>query len=293
MVAVGVIGLGKMGLPIAQNLLDSGFEVIGYRRSIECPELLESGGTIAKTPADLAEASDVIISILPTADDVEGVVSGPGGTLTTMRPGVVHLEMSTIPVASKHGLMERLKAVGATMLDSPISGSPGMVGPRLATTFVSGDEAAIARITDVLEAISGPWVNTGAFGTGTSLKYISSMLVATHTVAAAEAITLARRDGLDLGMVQRTLESSIAGSALLKQRGPLMAERAWTPAPGPIATLHEILDQIEVHLHESGEHRPVFEAAKAVFDKALADGWGDLDISAVHDQFSTQNALPA
>jgi len=293
MTTVGVIGLGKMGLPIAQNLLASGFEVVGYRQSIECPELVESGGKIAKSPADLAEVSDVIISILPTADDVERVVVGTDGTLTAMRPGAVHLEMSTIPAASKHGLMERLKAVGATMLDSPISGSPGMVGPRLATTFVSGDEAAIARITDVLDAISGPWVNTGAFGTGTSLKYISSMLVATHTVAAAEAIVLARRDGLDLAMVQRTLEASIAGSALLKQRGPLMAERAWSPAPGPIATLHEILDQIEVHLHELGERRPVFEAAKSVFDKALADGWGDLDISSVHDQISTQNALQA
>jgi len=293
MTTVGVIGLGKMGLPIAQNLLASGIDVVGYRRSIECPELLESGGRVAKTPSALAEVSDVIISILPTADDVERVVLGQEGTLAAMRAGAVHLEMSTIPTSRKQVLMERVRSIGATMLDSPISGSPGMVAPRLATTFVSGDPEAIRRVANVIDAISGPWVNTGAFGTGTSLKYISSMLVATHTVAAAEAIVLARRDGLDLAMVQRTLESSIAGSALLKQRGPLMAERAWLPAPGPVSTLHEILDQIEVHLDDLGEDRPVFEAAKAVFDKALADGWGDLDISCVHDQISTQNALSA
>lgn len=70
-----------------------------------------------------------------------------------------------------------------------------------------------------------------------------------------------------------------------------MAHRSWLPAPGPIATLHEILDQIEVHLHDLGERRPVFEAAKAVFDQAMADGWGELDIASVHDQISTEDAL--
>ncbi|WP_433526811.1 NAD(P)-dependent oxidoreductase [Nocardia pseudovaccinii] len=288
---IGVIGLGKMGLPIAENLLGRGFDVVGYRRSVECPELEAAGGTLASSPADLAASCEVIVSILPTEEDVEHVILGPEGTLSTMRPGTVHIEMSTIPVTGKLELMRQLEHVGATMLDCPISGSPAMVGPRLATVFASGAVEVIDRVADVLDAISGPWVRTGDFGTGTHLKYISSMLVATHTVAAAEAIVLARRNNLDLDLVQHTLESSIAGSALLAQRGPLMAHRSWRPAPGPIATLHEILDQIEVHLHDLGERRPVFEAAKAVFDQAMADGWGELDIASVHDQISTEDAL--
>ncbi|MGW4093502.1 NAD(P)-dependent oxidoreductase [Nocardia sp. NPDC004750] len=289
--SIGVIGLGKMGLPIAENLLARGFDVVGYRRSIECPELEAAGGTLASSPAELATSCEVIVSILPTADDVERVVGGPEGTLSTMRPGAIHLEMSTIPVTRKLALMRQLQHSGATMLDCPISGSPGMVGPRLARIFASGAADAIDRVADVLDAISGPWVRTGDFGTGTHLKYISSMLVATHTVAAAEAIVLARRDNLDLEVVQCALGMSIAGSALLEQRGPVMAQRSWLPAPGPIATLHEILDQIEAHLDDLGERRPVFEAAKAVFDQALADGWGELDIASVHDQISAQNAL--
>ncbi|MEU6582189.1 NAD(P)-dependent oxidoreductase [Nocardia sp. NPDC046763] len=288
---IGVIGLGKMGLPIAENLLGRGFDVVGYRRSTECPELEAAGGAVAASPAELAASCEVIVSILPTADDVEHVICGPEGTLSTLRPGAVHLEMSTIPVLRKLGLMRQLERAGATMLDCPISGSPGMVGPRLATVFASGAAEAIDRVADVLDAISGPWVRTGDFGTGTHLKYISSMLVATHTVAAAEAIVLARRDNLDLDMVQHTLETSIAGSALLERRGPLMAHRSWLPAPGPVATLHEILDQVEVHLRDLGERRPVFEAAKAVFDQAMADGWGELDIASVHDQISTEDAL--
>ena len=160
------------------------------------------------------------------------------------------------------------------MLDSPISGSPAMVAPRLATTFASGEEASVAKVRPVLDAISGPWVYTGAFGTGARLKYIANLLLAVHTVAAAEAMELARRSGLDLDLVQRTLDDSIGSSAIWRQRGPLMRERAWSPAPGPITTLHPILEQIQDCAAETGLAAPVFASAKAVFDQALADGWG-------------------
>jgi putative dehydrogenase len=92
-------------------------------------------------------------------------------------------------------------------------------------------------------------------------------------------------------LVQRTLDSSIASSAIWKQRGPMMAERAWSPAPGPIRTLHPILEQIEEHAAGTGLNAPVFAAAKEVFDKAVADGWADLDIASVHDQVSGRSAL--
>jgi 3-hydroxyisobutyrate dehydrogenase len=91
--------------------------------------------------------------------------------------------------------------------------------------------------------------------------------------------------------VQRTLDGSNAESAIFKQRGPLMRDRAWTPAPGPVATLHPILEQIEDCAAAAGLSTPVFSAAKDVFDKALADGWGDLDIACVHDQISGASAL--
>ncbi len=166
-----------------------------------------------------------------------------------------------------------------------------MVAPRLATTFASGDQASVKTVSAVLDAISGPWIYTGAFGTGAQLKYIANLLLAVHTVAAAEAMALARRSGLDLDLVHKTLDNSIASSAIWKQRGPLMAERTWSPAPGPVRTLHPILEQIEDHAAKTGLPTSVFAAAKEVFDKALADGWGDLDIACVHDQVSGVSAL--
>jgi len=280
---VAVIGLGKMGLPIARNLMVRGFRVTGYRRS-GSPELAKEGGDVAASAAEAAAEADVILSIVPTAGDVEEIIAGPHGTLATLKPGTVHIEMSTIDVDRKARLRDKVQAKGGDLLDCPISGSPGMVAPRLATTFASGDKRRVDQVKPVLDAISGPWIYTGPFGTGARMKYVANLLLAVHTVAAAEAMALAQRSGLDPQLVQMTLDNSIASSAIWKQRGPLMAERAWTPAPGPVSTLHPILEQIEEHAASTGLSASVFAAAKEVFDQALADGWGDLDIACVYDQ---------
>jgi 3-hydroxyisobutyrate dehydrogenase len=168
-----------------------------------------------------------------------------------------------------------------------------MVRPRAATTFVSGEEASVDAVREVLDAISGPWVYTGAFGTAARLKYVANLLVAVHTVATAEAMLLARRSGLDLELVQRTLDDSIASSTIWQRRGPLIQERRWTPAPGPIRTLHHILEQIEDQAETVGAALPTFAVAKQLYDKAVADGWGELDIAAVHDVLSGQDPASA
>ena len=287
---VGVIGLGVMGLPIARNLMERGFDVIGYRRS-GSPELAEAGGTVAVSAAEVAASADVLVSIVPDADAVTNVVCGPHGTLTTMRPGTVHLEMSTVDIGRKQAVRDAVAEAGGELLDCPISGGPPLVVARKATTFASGDQAAVEKASPVLDAIAGPWVYTGTFGTGARMKYIANLLLAVHTVAAAEAMELARRGGLDLDLVQRTLDDSIGSSAIWRTRGPVMRARAWSPAPGPITTLQPILEQIENYAAGADLSTPVFSSAKAVFDKALAEGWGALDIACVLDQIAGVSAL--
>src|SRR5487761_1348840 len=287
---VGIIGLGRMGMPIARNLAERGFEIIGYCRS-GSPELTEAGGTVAASAAEAAGRADVLLSILPDADALEEVVCGEAGTLTTLVPGTVHIEMSTVDVDRKARIRDAVRRRGGDLLDCPISGSPAMVGPRLATTFASGDHGSVEAGRPVLDGLSGRWVYTGAFGTGARMKYVANMLLAVHTVAAAEAMVLARRGGLDLELVQQTLDDSIAASAIWRQRGPVMRERSWLPAPGPIGTLPGILAQVADAAAAAGLQTPVFTSAKTVFDKAVADGWGELDIASVHDQISGESAL--
>ena len=290
MYRIGMIGLGRMGMPIAHNLMERGFQIVGYRRH-GSPELAAAGGTVVGSAAEVAACADVLLSIVPDESAVQEVVCGEAGTLTALRAGTIHIEMSTIDVEHKGRIRDAVRGKGGDLLDCPISGSPEMVAPRLATTFASGDPASIDMVRHVLDAVSGPWVYTGPFGTGAHMKYIANMLLAVHTVAAAEALALARRSDLDLELVQRTLDNSIAASAIWKQRGPLMRQRAWLPAPGPVRTLHPILEQIEGYATRAGLSASVFTAAKEVFDKALADGWGDLDIACVHDQVSGVSAL--
>ena len=285
---VGVVGLGRMGMPIARNLMERGFAVVGYRRS-PSDELTSAGGTNLASAADVAAKSDVIISIVPDADAVDEVVAA---TTTTLKPGTVHLEMSTIPVERKLRARDLVRAAGGDLLDCPISGSPPMVEPRRATTFASGMKDSVDSAQAVLDAISGPWVYTGEFGTGASFKYVANMLMASHMAAAAEAMLLARRLGLDLELVQDTLDNSIGASAIWRQRGPVMRARQWSPAPGPIGTLHEILAQIDGAAKMAALDTPVFSATKALFDQAMIQGWADLDIAAVHDLLDGKDAKP-
>ncbi|MGI5132946.1 NAD(P)-dependent oxidoreductase [Pseudonocardia sp. CA-107938] len=285
MTTVGVIGLGRMGLPIAINLIERGFDVIGYRRH-PGPEFAAAGVAPADSPADLAARSDVIVSILPGIDAVREVVLGPSGTLTALRRGTVHIEMSTLDVQAKAAVRDLVQEAGGDLLDAPISGSPSMVAPRMATTFASGNAESVEAVAEVLAAISGPWVPAGEFGRGVHFKYIANHLLAVHTVAAAEAMAMAKRSGLDLDVVQRTIDESIGGSAVFRRFGPRMRKREWSPAPGPIDTLHAILEQIAEHGRRLGVRTPTFDAAKREFDLAVADGWGQLDVSSVHDRLA-------
>src|ERR1700678_3439177 len=107
-IRVGVIGLGKMGLPIAQNLIERGFAVTGYRRS-GSPELEQAGGTVAGSPAQGAASADVLLSIVPGAEDVEEIICGPSGTLSTLRAGTIHIEMSTIDVDRKARVRDQVR----------------------------------------------------------------------------------------------------------------------------------------------------------------------------------------
>jgi 6-phosphogluconate dehydrogenase (decarboxylating) len=147
---VAVIGLGRMGLPIARNLLERGFTVSGYRRT-PGSELAGPGASVERSAADAAAHADVLLSIVP----VDDVITGRTGKLIAMRPGTVHIEMSTIPVDRKRRLRDAVRAAGGDLLDCPISGSPGMVAPRLATTFASGDRGSVDAVSGVLDAIFG------------------------------------------------------------------------------------------------------------------------------------------
>ncbi len=205
---------------------------------------------MAASPAEVAARADVLLSILPDARAVEEVVCGEAGTLGTLEAGTVHIEMSTIDVDRKSRLRDAVAERGGDLLDCPISGSPGMVEPRLATTFASGEAASVEAVRPVLDAISGPWVYTGAFGTGARMKYIASLLLAVHTVAAAEALALARQSGLDLELrVLGDLDAARAADARARLVARARADRHAAADPRPDRGLHRSIRPADAGVH--------------------------------------------
>lgn len=283
---VGIIGVGTMGLPVAGNLVDSGYAVVGYRRSAMPAEFLALGGRPLASPAEVARQADVVITILPGPEALRDVVHGAAGLLAGAHSGLAVVEMSTAPIAVKQECRDALAGRGAEMLDAPISGMPSMVAARAASVFASGDEATFRRVRPVLEAITPRVHRLGAFGAGSTTKYVAHLLLALHNLAAAEALGIARRAGIELEPLLEVLSGTIAQSAVLSARGPMMISRRFQPAPGPVDTLLDGLEQVGAFARDLEAPSPMLELALGLYAQAQHDGHGQDDIAVMIDHLA-------
>ena len=278
---IGHVGLGAIGLPVAENLIAAGFPAIGYRRTREAlAPFLQAGGTALGTVRDVYAGAEVVVHCLPTAAALHQVVEQ---ALPAVRPGTVVVELSTYALEDKRAAAARLETRGAVLLDAAVSGTPGMTKARACGLFVSGPRSVIDTIRPVLDAISENVVITGAFGTATRMKLVANHLLAIHTLAAAEALALARAAGLDPHEVVKVVAGGAGSSRMFEIRGPWMAEGRFEPAPGPIDTLRPYLDYIDALAREVGGATPLLDVAKRLYDGASASGRGHQDIAAMVD----------
>ena len=138
METVGFVGVGKIGLPISENLIKSGYRVLGYRRG-SLDEFEKVGGVPAKSPAEIGAQADIVFSCLPSSDALDEVVQGPQGLAASARPGQIVIELGSHPVPDKERQIAPLAAKGAVFLDGEVSGTPGMVSARKAVIYLAGD----------------------------------------------------------------------------------------------------------------------------------------------------------
>ena len=144
MQTVGFVGVGKIGMPISQNLIKNGYRVVGYRRG-SLAEFEQIGGVPARSPAEVGEQADVVFSCLPSDEALEEVVQGPQGLVHSARPGQVVVELGSYPVPVKARQIEPLAHKGAVFIDGEVSGTPGMVSARKAVVYLAGDEQACKK----------------------------------------------------------------------------------------------------------------------------------------------------
>lgn len=221
---IGLIGIGNLGFAIAQNLLEAGYRVVGYRRTM-MEKFIAAGGEAGASPRDVTEKADMVLTSIPSREALHEVFSGPEGILSAGRDGLDVFELSTVSLKEKLVVRDAAEAAGVTMVDCTISGNPVYIAARNAAIFVGGDRGAFERWAPVLRDITDKVTWMGPFGAGRIAKFVALYLVATHTLAAAEALELATRAGLDRAAMFQAIAGSNASSAMFESRGALMVDR--------------------------------------------------------------------
>lgn len=225
---IGFIGLGVMGAPMARNLAAAGHEITTTLNRSPLPQDLEA--TVVATPADVARACEIVITILPDTPDVERVLLGEGGVIEGLTPGKLVIDMSSIsPIATKR-FAEAVRKVGSGYLDAPVSG--GEVGAKAAslTIMVGGPQAEFDRALPVFQAMGKNITLVGdANGAGQTCKIANQIIVALNIEAVAEALVFASKAGCDPSKVRSALMGGFAASRILEVHGERMIARTFNP----------------------------------------------------------------
>jgi 2-hydroxy-3-oxopropionate reductase len=281
MTPVGVIGLGLMGKPMAANLLKAGFPVTVFNRSQPAmDELAALGAKVAASPAEVGRASDIVVTMVPDAPDVEAVLLGPGGVCEGAKPGTLLIDMSTIAPAAVRKIHETVVAKGFRMLDAPVSG--GDVGAKAGTLsiMVGGTAEDFERARPVFEAMGKTLTLCGPAGAGQLVKACNQIMGALVLNGISEALVFGRAAGVDPEIMIRVLQGGVAATRAMEVRGARMSKGDF--APGFKAAHH--LKDLNIVLEEAkalGFTLPTTARVAGYLGTLVSEGNGTLDNSSM------------
>jgi len=282
METVGFVGVGKIGLPISQNLIKSGYRVLGYRRSA-MDEFVEAGGVRAASPAAIAQEADIVFSCLPSSEALDEVVQGANGLARAARPGQIVIELGSHPVPDKQRQVAPLAAKGAIFIDGEVSGTPGMVAARKGVIYLAGDEPACRKAERVVAGFADSCLYFGAFGAASRVKLVNNLLVAIHIAATAEAMALGLKAGVDVDLMIKAIATGSGGSTQFGIRAPWMAARRFSPAQGTVPGLQHYFEMIEEFAGSVGVATPLLDRAAELYQRFIDMGFAELDGAAMVD----------
>jgi 2-hydroxy-3-oxopropionate reductase len=278
---VGFVGLGVMGRPMARNLVRAGHRVVVWNRSAgPAAELAAAGATVARTPAELAAAAPVVLTMLPDLPQVEEVLRRDDGLLAGMHQGSVLVVMGTVSPVEVRDLGARLEPAAVAVVDAPVSG--GDVGAEQATLsiMVGGRPEDVTRVRPYLEAMGTTVDHLGPLGAGQLAKACNQIVVAATLTALSEALVLARRGGLDPQRVFAVLGGGLAASRVLEVKGPKLLGGDFRPG-GAAAFQHKDLGFALAAAREEGVALPLTALVDQLYGAARWNGFGDDDHSVV------------
>ncbi len=288
MAKIGFIGLGNMGLPMAQNLVKAGHAVSGFDvNEASAGRLAESGGTRAASAAGACKDAEIVVTMLPAGDHVREVYLGDGGVLAAVAPGTLLINSSTIDVETAREVAQAASGKGLAMVDAPVSG--GVAGAQAATlTFmVGGSDDAFARARPVLEKMGKTIVHAGGPGNGQAAKICNNMILGASMIVVSEAFLLAEKLGLD---AQKLFDISS------KSSGQCWSMTTYCPVPGPVpaspanrdyqagftaAMMLKDLKLAQAAARATHATTPLGAGAAAVYEQFVETGEGGVDFSGI------------
>ncbi|UFH51132.1 NAD(P)-dependent oxidoreductase [Pseudomonas sp. KNUC1026] len=279
---VGVIGLGAMGLGIARSLLRSGFNVhaCDVRESV-VQAFSDEGGVGCASPAQLAAACDVVITVVVNAEQTETVLYGDNGVVAALKPGSLVIGCATVAPTFAIELGKRLGEQGIDYLDAPISGGAAKAAAGQMTMMTSGPAQAYAKGEAVLAGMAGQVYRLGdAHGLGSKVKIINQLLAGVHIAASAEAMALGLREGVDADALYEVITHSAGNSWMFENRVPHILNADYTPLSAVdifVKDLGLVLDTARA----SKFPLPLSATAHQMFMQASTAGFGREDDSAV------------
>jgi 3-hydroxyisobutyrate dehydrogenase-like beta-hydroxyacid dehydrogenase len=286
METIGFIGIGKIGLPICENLIKSGYRVLGYRRQA-MDEFVKAGGMAGRSPADIGAQTDIVFSCLPSSEALDEVVQGPNGLIGSARPGQIIVELGSHPVSVKSRYVEQLLQKGATFIDGEVSGTPGMVAQRKAVIYLGGDADACKRLEPVVAGFADSCIYFGPFGAASKVKLVNNLLVALNIAATAEAMALGLKAGVDVDLMIKAIATGSGGSTQFAIRAPWMAQRRFFPAQGTVPGLLHYFDMIGDWAQSIGVATPMLDRAGELYKRFIEMGLEDHDVAAMIDVISS------
>lgn len=284
---VGFIGLGDMGQCIVPRLIDAGHEVTGWNRTeSRALPLVQKGMSWAETPRQVASTSEAVFSIVTDGPAVREVALGDGGVISGLASGSVYLDMSTIDPDVSRDVADRFAAVGLTMLDAPISGSPITVEQGTASTMVGGERAAFEQVEGLLSDIGSKVSYIGRSGTAVQMKIAINLTLIVEMVAFCESVALAEKGGVDRQVAVDAMLKSVVASPVMGYRGPFILEGNMPQKPLADVTLQQkdMILALEV-ARRQGSPAPLAAVANELLNACRGRGIDHRDFVTVFDVY--------
>ena len=283
MTTIAFIGLGRMGRPMAANLVKAGFDVIAYNRTQTTAQAFadQVGATVAANPRQAAERAEVIITMLADERSLRAVYDGPVGVLNACRPGLIAIDMGTTGPAGVGRLGMQIAATGAQMVDAPVSGSTAAAEAGTLTILAGGPPEALDAVHPVLLAMGSTIYRLGPLTAGQSMKLAVNAVIFALGGAVSEALVLAERAGIDRQLAYEVFENSAIAAPMVKYRHGAFIDPDNTPAAFALTLAAKDLGLIQELAQTVGAPMPQSVVNAQVIDAAVARGLGDRDMAAV------------